>query len=42
VTLGCVLINVINPLADASDGTRRKADATVDSHQFLAGTSFRL
>jgi hypothetical protein len=42
LTLSCVLINVITPLAGANDGTRRKADATVDSHQFLAGTSFRL
>jgi hypothetical protein len=42
LTLSCGLINVILPLAGANDGTRRKAEAKVDSHQFLAGTSFRL
>jgi len=41
LTLSCGLINVIFPLAGANDGTRRKAEATVDSHQLLAGLSFR-
>jgi hypothetical protein len=41
LTLRCVLINAVIPFPGASDGTRRKADATVESHQFVAGTSFR-
>ena len=40
LTLSCGLMNVILPLAGANDGTRTKAEATVDSHQFLAGLSF--
>ena len=41
MTLSCSLINIILPVAGANDGTRQKAEVTVDSHQFLAGLSFR-
>ena len=41
LTFGCALINVIAPAAGVTEATRRKADATVDSHHFLLGISFR-